>query len=90
MLSRCDVLILLAVYPAGEAEIPGADSKSLARSTRSRGHVEPIYAATLEEVPALLTSLLQDQDVVVTQGAGNITALAHLLATSDSEDLRHV
>ena len=90
VLSRCDVLILLAVYPAGEAEIPGADSKSLARSIRSRGHVEPIYAATLEEVPALLTSLLQDQDVVVTQGAGNITALAHLLATSDSEDLRHV
>ena len=90
VLSRCDVLILLAVYPAGEAEIPGADSKSLARSIRSRGHVEPIYAATLEEVPALLISLLQDQDVVVTQGAGNITALAHLLATSSSEDLRHV
>jgi UDP-N-acetylmuramate--alanine ligase len=90
VLSRCDVLILLDVYAAGEAEIPGADSKALARSIRSRGHVEPIYAASIEEVPQILADLLNDQDVVITQGAGNITSLAHSLTQMKSEGLSHV
>jgi UDP-N-acetylmuramate--alanine ligase len=90
VLSRCDVLILLDVYAAGEVEIPGADSKALARSMRSRGPVEPSYAGSIEEVPQILTDLLNDQDVVITQGAGNITSLAHSLTQMKSEGLSHV
>lgn len=90
VLSRCDVLILLDVYAAGEPEIPGADSKALARSIRSRGHVEPIYAASIDEVPQILCDLLNDQDVVITQGAGNITSLAHSLTQIKREGLSHV
>ncbi len=90
VLSRCDVLILLDVYAAGEAEIAGADSKSLARSIRQRGHVDPIYAASIDEVPELLASILADGDVLITQGAGNITSLAHHLVQVDHEGLKHV
>ena len=90
VLSRCDVVILLDVYAAGESEIAGADSKSLARSIRQRGYVDPIYAAGIDEVPELLASVLADGDVLITQGAGNITSLAHNLVQIDYEGLKHV
>jgi UDP-N-acetylmuramate--alanine ligase len=80
VLSRCDVLILLDVYPAGEDPIPGADSRSLTRSIRQRGQVEPIFVESPDEAPAVLADVLRDGDVVVTQGAGNIGRLAQTLA----------
>ncbi|MGB1140264.1 MAG: UDP-N-acetylmuramate--L-alanine ligase, partial [Halioglobus sp.] len=82
VLSACDALILLDVYAAGEEMIPGADSRSLTRSIRQRGQVEPVFAESIAEVPALLSTLVEDGDVVVTQGAGDITRLAQDLVTS--------
>ncbi len=76
VLSGCDVLVLLKEYAAGEEGIPGADSRSLTRSIRQRGRVEPVYAASIDEVPALLAGLARDGDVIVTQGAGDIARLA--------------
>jgi len=88
VLSECAVLILLEVYAAGEAPIPGADSKSLTRSIRQRGFIEPIYVASPEDVPTVLRNVLQDDDVLLTQGAGNIGRLAQQLsATKTLEDL---
>ena len=43
VLSAVDLLLLLDVYSAGESKIPGADSRSLTRSIRLRGKVEPLY-----------------------------------------------
>jgi UDP-N-acetylmuramate--alanine ligase len=81
VLSSCDVLVLLDVYPAGEAAIPGADSRSLTRSIRQRGQLEPIFAERIDDVPELLSALVQDGDVIVTQGAGNVSRLAQDLST---------
>jgi UDP-N-acetylmuramate--alanine ligase len=81
VLSSCDVLVLLDVYPAGEAAIPGADSRSLTRSIRQRGQLEPIFAERIDDVPELLSTLVQDGDVIVTQGAGNVSRLAQDLST---------
>jgi len=69
------------VYPAGEVAIAGADSRSLTRSIRQRGQVEPIFAERIEDVPELLSTLVIDGDVVVTQGAGNVSRLAQDLST---------
>ncbi len=77
VLSQCDVLIVLEVYAAGESPIPGADGRSLTRSIRQRGQVEPVFAESIEEIPPLLSDILLPDDVVVTQGAGNITQLSH-------------
>jgi UDP-N-acetylmuramate--alanine ligase len=79
VLSDCDALVLLDVYPAGEEAIPGADGRSLTRSIRQRGALEPVFAERIEDVPELLGGLVKDGDVVVTQGAGNISRLAHEL-----------
>ncbi|MDH4039212.1 MAG: UDP-N-acetylmuramate--L-alanine ligase [Gammaproteobacteria bacterium] len=83
VLSRCDVLLLLDVYPAGEEPIPGADSRSLARSIRQRGQLEPIFVECLDDVPAVLRGIVEAGDVVITQGAGNIGRLAQDLVTMD-------
>ena len=79
-LSRCDVLLLLNVYAAGEEAIPGADSRSLSRSIRQRGQLEPIFVENIDDVAQILCSVVQDGDVVITQGAGNIGGLSRGLA----------
>lgn len=80
VLSEVDTLLLLEVYAAGEAPIPGADSRSLARSIRARGQLEPIYVAQPADLAASLADVLKEGDVVLTQGAGNIGALVKQLA----------
>ena len=84
VLSRCDALLLLDVYPAGEEPIPGADSRSLTRSIRQRGQVEPVFVESIDEVANVLCGILRDGDVVITQGAGNIARLAQDLQTLGS------
>ena len=83
VLSRCDVLLLLDVYAAGEEPVPGADSRSLARSIRQRGQLDPIFVEQIEDVPTVLSGIVEAGDVVITQGAGNIGRLAQELATMD-------
>ena len=83
VLSRCDVLVLLDVYPAGEDPIPAADSRSLTRSIRQRGQLEPIFAEQIEDVPRLLCDVVEADDVVITQGAGNVAAIAQTLSQLD-------
>lgn len=83
VLSDVDVLMLMEVYAAGEEPIAGADSRSLCRSIRQRGNVEPVYVKSADEVPEVLKNLLRPGDLLLTQGAGNITALAHQLSGVD-------
>ena len=88
VLSKCDQLILLEVYSAGETPIAGADSRSLARSIRQRGLVDPIFAGSIEEVPEILRGIVRDGDVVIIQGAGNIGRLAKTLQGELSDEAR--
>ena len=81
VLSEVDCLFLLDVYAAGEAHIPSADSKSLARSIRQRGQIEPIYVSDTEKLAELMHAQLADGDMVITQGAGTIGAIARQIMT---------
>jgi UDP-N-acetylmuramate--alanine ligase len=74
------VLLMLEVYGAGEEPIPGADARALCRSIRQRGQVEPVFVDDPVKLPALLEKLLQDGDLLVTQGAGNVGTIARQLA----------
>jgi UDP-N-acetylmuramate--alanine ligase len=80
VLSTCDVLVLLDVYPAGEEAIPGADGRSLSRSIRQRGQIDPVFVESIEDVPVILRDLALDGDVVITQGAGTVGRLAQELS----------
>ncbi len=76
VLSRPDVLVLGEVYAAGEAVIAGADSRSLSRAIRARGQIDPVFVDPIAELPALLEGMIQDGDIVLTLGAGDIGQIA--------------
>ncbi len=80
VLLNVDELVLLEVYSAGEEQIVGADSRSLCRTIRSEGKFEPHYAQSMAEVPELCENLLKDGDLVMTQGAGNVTQAARIFS----------
>lgn len=80
VLSKVDVLLLLDVYAAGEASINGADSRALAASIRQRGFVDPIHVSRDEDLPSILANVLKDDDLLITQGAGDIGLLSKSLA----------
>ena len=81
VLSQVDQLLLLEVYSAGEKPIVGADSRSLARSIRLRGEVEPILIDPVEgNLQNAIQKVLQENDLLLTQGAGNVGAISVELA----------
>ena len=80
VLSGVDALVLLEVYSAGEESIPGADGRQLSRSIRNRGQVDPIFVEGVDGVPSVIKDIARAGDIVITQGAGNVGALAVELA----------
>ena len=80
VLQQVDKLILVDVYPAGEPPIPGADGRHLCMSIRLQGKIEPHFVQTVDEVPALLEELVEDNSLVLTQGAGNVVQVAKNLS----------
>jgi len=79
VLSEVDKLFLLEVYPAGETVIPGADGRALARAIRNRGKVDPVFVENVEQLSQALHGALQDGDILLTCGAGNVGAIASQL-----------
>ena len=76
VLSDADVLVLLDVYAAGEEPIAGADGRAMARAVRTRGSVEPVFVESLDDLQPVLMDLIEDGDLVLTMGAGDIGAYA--------------
>jgi len=76
VLSQVDQLLLLEVYSAGEEPIVGADSRALCRSIRARSNFEPIHVASPDLLAPTLANVIQEGDLVLTQGAGSVGSLA--------------
>ena len=81
VLSAVDVLLLCEVYAAGEQPIAGADGRALARGVRARGQQEPVFVEQLDALPEVLADVLQDGDVLLTLGAGDIGSASAQLVT---------
>ena len=88
VLSTADALVLCDVYPAGEQPIAGADGRALSWAIRTRGRLEPIFAQGVDAVPDLLANLLQDGDIVLLSGAGDIGGLSARLPELVGRGLR--
>ena len=76
MLSSADAVLLTEVYSAGEAPIVAADTRSLIRSIRVAGKVEPLFVETTDELPQAIFDVVQPNDVVIVMGAGSIGQVA--------------
>lgn len=82
VLTKPDALMLLDVYSAGEAPIEGADGVSLLNAIAARGEMKPVFVQQHALLADALQQNLNDGDILLMQGAGNIGALAaHLAAT---------
>jgi UDP-N-acetylmuramate--alanine ligase len=79
VLSEADALLVTEVYPAGEQPIANADGRAVCRAVRSRGRVEPVFVEDVLTLAGSLADVIEDGDLVVTMGAGNIGAVAHEL-----------
>ncbi|MEL7399022.1 MAG: UDP-N-acetylmuramate--L-alanine ligase [Pseudomonadota bacterium] len=80
ILTQVDALVLLEVYSAGETPVPGADGRNLCRSIRTRGQVDPVFVESVDSVPDVIAGMVRPGDIVLTQGAGSVGALAQQLA----------
>jgi len=76
VLATSDMVVLTDIYPAGEEVIDGVNSGALCQSIRARGRVNPILVSDVRDLPAELPAMLEDQDLVLLLGAGNIGHIA--------------
>ncbi|MHB1283674.1 MAG: UDP-N-acetylmuramate--L-alanine ligase, partial [Metallibacterium scheffleri] len=54
--------------------------RALARAVRARGKVDPVLVENVRELPAALAALLEDGDLLLLMGAGDIGQAATALA----------
>ncbi len=94
VLTTVDLLFLLEVYAAGEPIIMGATGEALYQAIESQSRIKPLFVPHPEQLPYLLLPLLQDQDILLTLGAGNIgmiaTQLPHALTIEEHNESTQV
>ena len=75
VLSGIETLVLLSVYPAGESEIAGASSEDLCDAIEARGLKRPLLVMDRSGVREVLKDIVQDQDILLILGAGDVGSL---------------
>ena len=85
--NQTDVLIVMDIYPAGEAPIPGVTGEDLAEGIRAHGHRNVIYLGSdRTRVLEHLTEITRPGDLVLTLGAGDVSQLGpELLKRIDAD-----
>lgn len=73
---RADALFVMDVFPAGEMPIPGISGKTVAAAARRYGAVgEVTYLSNRKELVKVLCDFCREGDLLITQGAGDVTAI---------------
>ena len=75
-----DQVHVTPVYEAGEDPIPGIDSTALVAGLKSRGHRSATTIADQDQLAQTLANDIEDGDMIVCLGAGDITKWAAELA----------
>ena len=86
-----DVLRVMDVFSAGEMPIPGVSGKTVVTSVRERGHVGDVaYVPNRHALIEDLCETCRPGDLLITQGAGDVTAMgpAFLQAMRERESER--
>jgi UDP-N-acetylmuramate--alanine ligase len=73
---QSDVLVVMDIYPAGEAPIPGVHARDLAEGIAAHGHREVIYMdGDRDGIVQFLREATRPGDLVLTLGAGDVGQL---------------
>lgn len=78
---EADTVTFMDVYPAGEAPVPGVNGKTFLNVVlEHEGHPEARYVPRRIDVVDAMASLARSGDLVITMGAGDVTAIGpHLV-----------
>jgi UDP-N-acetylmuramate--alanine ligase len=74
-----DQLVLVPIYSAGEAEIPGLSHTLLCEGIQTHGHKNVTCTDSFEAALALVREQVGEGDIVITMGAGDIWKLGERL-----------
>ncbi|MGH7317691.1 MAG: UDP-N-acetylmuramate--L-alanine ligase, partial [Candidatus Rokuibacteriota bacterium] len=72
---QSDVLIVMDIYAAGEAPIPGVHARDLADGIAAHGHREVLYLGDRPAIVDYLCESTRAGDLVLTLGAGDVGQL---------------
>ena len=72
---EADVLVMLDIYAAAEAPIPGVTAALLCEGIKEHGQREVYYLPEREQVIPFLSRYVQENDVLLTLGAGDVGEL---------------
>jgi UDP-N-acetylmuramate--alanine ligase len=85
--NQSDVLVVMDIYPAGEAPIPGVSAADLAEGIRAHGHRDVVYLGSdRARVVEHVCEISRPGDLVLTLGAGDVSQLGpDILRRLDAE-----
>ena len=76
---KADYLVMTDIYAASEQPIEGVTSESLLAATVQHGQRHTRYIARVEEMAEEMLPMLEEGDLVLTLGAGNIVKVGEEL-----------
>ena len=71
--NQADLLVLIDIYAASEAAIPGITSEALANAILEAGHKNVHYFRSMQEAIEFLLREARAGDAILTVGAGNVS-----------------
>jgi UDP-N-acetylmuramate--alanine ligase len=74
-----DCVIVTDVYSAGEKPIPNVNGELVANAMRKYGHQEVKYIPRIQDVTSHILNIANDDDFVITLGAGDVWKVAYSL-----------
>jgi UDP-N-acetylmuramate--alanine ligase len=69
---QSDVLFVLPIYAASEAEIEGVTGQLLCEGIQAHGHKKAFFAGRIKDAVARLKKDLKSGDILLTLGAGDV------------------
>ena len=75
-----DHVFVADIYPASEKPIPGISGQTVVDAMIAHGHPSAVHVADLNKIHQAAASVLEDGDLIITLGAGNIHEASKRLA----------
>lgn len=73
-----DKVIILDIYSAGEQNVEGISSYDFVNSLIKKGSTA-FFAKNLEEISRILEAEIKNNEILITQGAGNVIDISNSL-----------
>lgn len=82
-LGAADVVVLLPIYPAREAPLPGVTHRLVSDALLAAGHPAVEVRDSFDDALARLEAILRPNDLLLTLGAGNVVRLGERWLAGD-------